>query len=294
MTIKHLVISGGGPLGFQFLGALQKLEKENYWNINNIESIYGTSVGAIIGTFLSLKYDVDTLNKYLIERPWHESFKINSNKILNFYVNKGIFDNEFFKIIFKPLLEAKDLTLNVTLKEFYNFSNIDFHIFTFNLNTFDTIDLSHTTHPDLKLLDAIHMSSAVPGMFIPFIVNDICYIDGGIKHNYPINFCLKDHPNKDEILGIKLFYKTEDGNPLKAQVKEDSSLLDFISVFAINAMLYIRDTIENVSIENTVICYIDYNPFSIDFFMEVFRNQDIRKNLLEKGEKDALQLLSKL
>lgn len=294
MTIKHLVISGGGPLGFQFLGALQKLEKENYWNINNIESIYGTSVGAVIGTFLSLKYDVDTLNKYLIERPWHESFKINPNKILNFYVNKGIFDNEFFKIIFKPLLEAKDLSLNVTLKEFYNFSNIDFHIFTFNLNTFETIDLSHTTHPDLKLLDALHMSSAVPGMFIPFIENDICYIDGGVKHNYPINFCLKDHPNKDEILAIKLFYKTEDGNPLKAQVKEDSSLLDFISVFAINAMLYIRDTIINDDVENKIICYIDINPFNIDFFMEVFKNQELRKNLLENGEKDALQLLSKL
>lgn len=292
MTIKHLVISGGGPLGFQFLGALQKLEKENYWNINNIESIYGTSVGAIIGTFLSLKYDVDTLNKYLIERPWHESFKINPNKILNFYVNKGIFDNEFFKIIFKPLLEAKDLSLNVTLKEFYNFSNIDFHIFTFNLNTFETIDLSHTTHPDLKLLDAIHMSSAVPGMFIPFIENNICYIDGGVKHNYPINFCLKDHPNKDEILAIKLSYKTEDGNPLKAQVKEDSSLLDFISVFAINAMLFIRNTIENNDIENTVICYIDYNPFTVDFFMEVFKNQDIRKQLLETGEQDAIKLLS--
>lgn len=292
MTIKHIVISGGGPLGFQFLGALEKLEKENYWKIENIESIYGTSVGSIIGSFLCLKYDWDTLNKYLIERPWHDSIKINPNHLLNFYEKKGIFDEDFFKIIFKPLLEAKDLSINVTLKEFYEFSNIDFHIFTFNLNKFETIELSHNTHPNLRLVDAIHMSSAVPGLFIPFIDNNICYIDGGIKHNYPINYCLKDHPCQDEILAIKILYKTEDGNPLKAEVRAESSLLDFISVFVINAMLYIRNTIENKDIENNVICYIDYNPFSVDFFMEVFKKSEMRKQLLENGEKDALQLLS--
>ena len=70
MTIKNIVIPGGGALGFQYLGALQKLEKENFWKIENIESIYGTSVGAIIGAFICLKYDWETLNKYIIERPW--------------------------------------------------------------------------------------------------------------------------------------------------------------------------------------------------------------------------------
>ena len=293
MTIKNIVISGGGPLGFQFLGALQKLEKENFWKIENIESIYGTSVGAIIGAFICLKYDWLTLNKYIIERPWHESIKVNPNHLLNLYDKKGIFDNEFFKIIFKSLLEAKDLSINVTLKEFYNFSNIDFHIFTFNLNKFETIDLSHSSHPNLKLLDALHMSSAVPGLFVPFFENDMCYIDGGIKHNFPINYCLKDHSNKDETVAIKILYKTEDGNPLKAQVNPNSSLFDFISVFTINTMLFIRNTIENQDIENKVLCYIDVNPFNLDFFMEVFKSCDLRKSLLEAGENDALELLSK-
>ena len=61
MTIKHLVISGGGPLGLRYLGALKKLEQEEFWNLDNIESIYGTSVGAIIGAFICLKYDWETL-----------------------------------------------------------------------------------------------------------------------------------------------------------------------------------------------------------------------------------------
>ena len=38
MTIKHLVISGGGPLGLRYLGALEKLEKESFWNFDEIEN----------------------------------------------------------------------------------------------------------------------------------------------------------------------------------------------------------------------------------------------------------------
>ena len=31
MPIKHLVIAGGGPIGLQFLGALQHLNEQNFW-----------------------------------------------------------------------------------------------------------------------------------------------------------------------------------------------------------------------------------------------------------------------
>ena len=49
MTVKHLVISGGGPIMVQVLGAIQHLEQNNFIDMKNIESIYGTSAGAIVG-----------------------------------------------------------------------------------------------------------------------------------------------------------------------------------------------------------------------------------------------------
>ena len=39
--IKHLVISGGGPIMVQVLGAVQQLEKDEFIDMKNIESIYG-------------------------------------------------------------------------------------------------------------------------------------------------------------------------------------------------------------------------------------------------------------
>ena len=39
-TIKHLVMSGGGPSMIQTLGAIQYLEEEKIIDIKNIETIY--------------------------------------------------------------------------------------------------------------------------------------------------------------------------------------------------------------------------------------------------------------
>ena len=39
MTIKHLVLGGGGAAGFTIYGALKYLDENNYFNIRNIESI---------------------------------------------------------------------------------------------------------------------------------------------------------------------------------------------------------------------------------------------------------------
>ena len=294
MPIKHLVISGGGPLGFRYLGALQKLQEERFWCLDDIETIYGTSIGAIIGTFICLKYDWETLNKYIIERPWHDAFKVNAKQLLDSYYNKGLFDKKLAEIIFKPLLEAKDLTLNITLKEFYDFSHIDLHIFTFELNKFQTIELSHTTHPDLGLLQALTMSSSLPGIFMPTIVDNCCYIDGGILCTYPLNQCLRDHTNKDEILGIKSSYNKETDKFSNVEVTSDSSLLEYVICMSINSMNYIRDTIKMETIENTVRCFVIDNPLTLDAIKETIQNQELRRQLFKMGEDDALTFLETL
>jgi len=294
MTIKHLVISGGGPLGLRYLGALEKLEKEGVWKLDDIETIYGTSIGSIIGAFICLKYDWETLNKYIIERPWHESLKINAKQIIDSYYNKGLFDKKLAEIIFKPLLQAKDLELNITLKEFYDFSKIDFHLFAFELNNFETVEMSHSTHPDLSLLQALTMSSALPGIFMPIIIDNNCYIDGGVMCNYPLNPCLRDHPNKEEILGFKSSYDnaSELDNRLKnLMVTTDTSLLEYVICLTVNAMNFIRDTVKLETIDNTVMCLITENPLTLDFIKETINNQHLRREWIQKGEDDAIIFL---
>ena len=291
MTIKHLVISGGGPLGLRYLSALEKLNEKEFWNIDDIESIYSTSVGAIIGTFICLKYDWETLNKYIIERPWHDAFKVTAKQIFDSYYNKGLFDKKLAEIILKPLLEAKDLSLNITLKEFYEFSKIDLHIFTFELNKFETIELSHNTHPDLPLTQALTMSSALPGIFMPIIIDKCCYIDGGVMCNYPINYCLRDHTNKDEILGIKSAYNKDTDYCDNISINADSSLLEYIICMSTNSMNYISRSVKQEVIENTIKCFVIDNPLTLDIITEAISNQEIRRDWFKQGDQDALQFL---
>ena len=292
MTIKHLVISGGGPLGLRYLGALEKLEQEQFWKMNEIESIYGTSIGSIIGTFICLKYEWDTLNKYIIERPWHDVFKVSVKQIFDSYHNKGLFDKKIVELIFKPLLNAKDLNLDITLKELYEFSKIDFHIFTFELNKFETVELSHKTHPDLSLLQALTMSSSLPGIFMPTIIDNCCYLDGGVMSNYPLNECLRDHTNKDEILGIKSSYDKETDIFKNVSVTNETSLLDYAMCITVNSMNFIRNTVKIENIRNTVRCYVINNPMTLELIQESIKNQELRRQMMKEGEEDAIQFLS--
>ena len=104
MTIKHLVISGGGPTLIQALGAIQHVEEQKFIDISNIETIYGTSAGAILGTLICLKFDWETINDYIIKRPWHEVFPINVQKIFDAYTKKGIFDIKTVEKIFNAVI----------------------------------------------------------------------------------------------------------------------------------------------------------------------------------------------
>jgi predicted acylesterase/phospholipase RssA len=294
MPIKHLVIAGGGPMGLCFLGALEYLNKENFWSIENIESIYATSIGTIIGAFICLKYDWETLNKYIIDRPWHEAFKLTGKQIFEAYNKKGLFDKKLAEIIFSPLLKAKDLELNITLKEFYDFSKIDFHLYTFELNKFETLDLSYKTHPDLSLLQALTMSCGLPGLFMPVFMDNGCYIDGGVMWNYPINYCLSEHPNEEEILGINRKDYEHIENKDNSIIDDNSSILDFIIGFSVNAMNYISKSVRKEVIKNQVICYSDGNELTLDIIRQSVNSKEMRKDWLLKGEKYAEDFLKKI
>ena len=73
-TIKHLVIAAGGPSGCTMYGALRLLNQEGVWNINDIKTIYGSSVGSFIAVLLSLNYEWKTMDTFLLKRPWSKIY----------------------------------------------------------------------------------------------------------------------------------------------------------------------------------------------------------------------------
>ena len=287
--IKHLVISGGGPTMIQTLGSIQHLEENKFIDINNIETIYGTSAGAIIGVLICLKYDWTTLHDYIIKRPWQEVFPVNIQNIFDAYTKKGIFDDKTVIKCFKPLFDAKDISLNISLKDFYEYSKIELHMFSFEVNAFSVEDISYLTHPGLSLITAIQMSCALPVLMTPICVDGKCYIDGGVTCNYPLKNCIESNKSIEEILGFKNKYDNNNKN----HIDSNSTLLDFITSFLFKL-------IHNVSSNNTpqtsityeVICNADF--LTISTLKSALYSIETREKLYINGIESAIKFLSNL
>lgn len=288
--IKHLVVSGGGPTMIQTLGSIQHLEENKFIDINIIETIYGTSAGAIIGVLICLKFDWITLHDYIIKRPWHEVFPIKVQNIFDAYTKKGIFDEKTIIKCFKPLFDAKDISLNISLKDFFEYSKIELHMFSFEVNAFQIEDISYLTHPELSLITAIQMSCALPVLMTPICTEGKCYIDGGITCNYPLKYCIES-PNKniEEILGFKNQY--DDHN--KNQIDLNSTLLEFIMNFLFKIIHSISsNNMIQTSITYEVLC--NTNFLSINTLKSALSSIEVREGLYMNGIEYAKTFLSTL
>lgn len=286
MPIRHLVISGGGPILIQILSSIRTLETAQHLCLDHLQSIYATSAGTIVGVLLGLRFDWDTLMEFIVRRPWHDVFAVDTPTLMSSYADKGLFDRKTLEKCFRPLFGAKDLSLQITLKEFYEWSRLDIHLFTFDINTFQLHQLSHSTHPDLPLLQAIQMTSALPVLIQPVFINGGCYIDGGVACNYPLSFCLADGHDPSEILGIKNDYGEN-----SSQVEESATLMDYLFHFIFQSIFHLQVDYAQPTIENEMICHAE--PLTIEFIHRSLHSVEFREELIERGKRDAEQYLTK-
>jgi len=274
-TIRHMVISGGGQYGLTMYGILKEAHNEGFWKYENIQSLYGTSVGSIVCLLIILDYRWDILDRYFTERPWETVFSFDLNAILCAFEKRGLFDQTTIDELIKPLLLGKDIPTDITLKEFYDRTGIDLYITTSEVFKFELTVLSHKTHPEWCLLDAIYASCSLPIIFAPIIRNECCYIDGGLFSNYPIEICKKNGCNLDEVFGI---YKTS--GHVREPINNQSSLFDIIKHIIQNAM----KTFNGVpfdSIKNQIRIY--GSPISIDGIIRFSTSREERIKLIDEG-----------
>jgi predicted acylesterase/phospholipase RssA len=285
-NIKHLVISGGGPVFIQILSAIQELEKADYLNMKNIQTIYGTSAGALIGVMLSLKFEWETINDYIIKRPWHDVFQIKPQNIFDAYTNRGIFDVKTIEKCFKPMFDAKDIPLNITMAEFYELTKIELHIFAFDVNEYKIEDISYKTYPNLSVMLAVQMTCALPVLISPVFIDNKCFMDGGVGCNYPLNFCIESGNNPDEILGFKNKYSHD-----KLNINKTSTLLEYLLNFLFKSVFNVNNNCIRTQpvIKHEFIC--DDKFLSLEIIKNAISDISFRRELFEKGKQTALQFL---
>ena len=292
MTIKNLVLSGGAYKGFYTIGALNHLSKTNFYNIENIEKIYGTSVGSLLGALLCLKLNWDDMIEYAINKPWHKSFKFSIDTLLDTISKKGFIQIKFIEGIFENLLKGAGLNTKSTLNDLYNHSNIELNIFTVNMTKFKLERLSYKTNPNMKIIDAVYISCSMPFIFQPQYIENNCYVDGGVINPYPMNICIEDlkkeNPkfDKKEILGFKIVDDSLE------PANESSSIFKFGFYMIYRLIKENYNYICNEEIDYELM--IPSSILSMSDAQNILVSREERKKLIKEGEKYAKLFLNYL
>lgn len=283
-TIKHIVMSGGGAMGFAYYGSLRESHQKGLWKHEDIETIYGTSIGTIMAVIISLGYDWSILDDFIIKRPWHHVFKFQLPMALNVITKQGIFDKTVIHDIFLPLFKGKDIPIDINLQDFYNLTKREIHFITTEVYALKTEDISYKTHPEWKLVDAVYVSCCLPFLFTPFFLQEVgggqkVFIDGGILMNFPLNLCISiaDHP--EEILAIqRVDGKTREDIPFHANSTffEMAFSLILKLIEKIEIPISVQKIGYSVDIENSV-----YNLYS--YIYNCIHSEEARKELVLLG-----------
>ena len=159
---RALVLSGGGARGLAHIGVYKFLEE------NDLEPdvIVGTSIGALIGAGIALRWPYETmLDKIRIYAKQKMLFELRFPKVSFFSGNamRGFFENWFDGINIEDTnICYRNVSVDlITSKESVNTSG--------NLATF------------------VRASASLPGVFPPVNVNSQIHVDGGVLNNLPVD-----------------------------------------------------------------------------------------------------------
>ena len=316
--IKHLVVSSGGPAGHIMYSVLRTLNLTGFWNIKNIKTIYGSSIGSFVAIIIALRYEWEVMDDYLIKRPWEKIYSMSSSSsssstgqssehssdsgkasggalsdaknkldyIFKLYKNHGLYGLKEFGEMLRPALQGKDFGIDVTFQEFYERTGIELHFIVTELNKFQTVDFSHKTHPKQGLVEACYMSCCYPFGFTPIYRDGCCYIDGGIINDYPVNECIRDQKcDIREILGVKMLWERKPAN-----LTDKSSVLQFISTFFNQIKGNLFENRPTKPIPNEVVCVS--KVFASQDWMNWMKDENYRRELVLRGETFANMFIS--
>ena len=184
---------------FSLIGALKVRETQ----LADVKEISGSSAGAILALFLAMGMSVDEILE--------ESLSLD---IPNFVkIRIGSFFNKFGFVDMGPI-RKKLVDICGSDPSFIEL-DMKIYISAYCMNTTETVYFSRDTHPNMKVIDAVCMSMAVPFIFACGNYEGKTYVDGGMKEEFPLTPFLDKKPHEVTCIRIKMdkIYRESIDNP---------------------------------------------------------------------------------
>ncbi len=176
-----LALGSGSARGFAHLGVLKVFEENNI----PIDYISGSSMGAVIGAIYACGTDLDMMIKF--------SKTLDEKEYLDLIVpRKGFLKGNKFTELIKLFTKNYD----------FDQAKIPINIVSYNLSVNKPVLFNSG-----KIYDATRASMSIPGVFVPFEKDDVCYVDGGVVDRVPSETARK--MGADVVVGIDVGFRGE-------------------------------------------------------------------------------------
>ena len=268
-----LVLSGGRVKGIAHIGALQAVYDYGY--LDNINTIAGTSIGALIGTLLIIGYTPKDIYDFIM---MFDMSKIGEYKLENFLEKYGFDDGTKIMIIIKNMFKNKGFSEDITFKELYDKIKKKLIMTVTCINDKKAYYYSVDTFPNMKVIKAIRMTISVPIYFTPVEHEGHLYVDGGCIDNYPMELF---SDNINEVIGIYL-------SDVKDYTKNISNLEDTL----INTLMSMLEGISANSLKGYEKYSIKINLSRISI-LDLSLNKQKKQQLQEIGYNSFLNIFIK-
>ena len=202
MSIDTLILSGGSVKGLAYIGVIKKLLDNNILDFNTLKHVICASVGCIMIIPFLFKKNIHVILKIFLKSKI-KMFDCNSFNIKTLFEDFGCFENTEIEKFIKTICKYFTNNENLTLKEFYDISNIKYTVKVVNVTKAITEYFNYENQPDMPLYILCKMASAVPLIFKPVLYKNSLYSDGATNTGLPIEY-LKIKKIKGNYLGIML------------------------------------------------------------------------------------------
>lgn len=179
----RLVLSGGGVRGISYIGVLLELEERGL--LKKINEILGVSCGALIGFAYSIGYKPNELYKFVEQFDFSLVQNIEPDLLLYYFNTYGIDNGNNLERLLTSMLKNKGFLESITYLELYNKTKIFFRSFATDMFKCEYTEFSYKKTPDVKAIDGIMGSMSIPGYFVPRIISNTMYVDGGVINSFP-------------------------------------------------------------------------------------------------------------
>jgi len=230
-AIQHMIVTGGGPIGFVNYGIIRSAVKRGALRGADIQSYHGISAGGIVCAMICCGIDWVDLDDYIIGRPWEELLYVSPERLFAAFSNTGVFGDDIIQDMMNPLLQSVGLDVDITLMEFHAATGKTLVLYAHDVNSdgMDLCALSHITYPDMKLVTAIRATCALPPIIRPVVVGYQHMIDGGFVTNVPVNAGV-DFVRRylDDTVDINSFFVIRTVESLHDSIPPQTNLTEFI------------------------------------------------------------------